>query len=531
MSVGYAGGVDFASDEGHKGGLPLFTLLAVALVAFGLYFGNRVGYEGDDLVSIFGISALEVIGRDHVYRYAWQPLAYEALSWLMGLGLKSTQLTHVGNILGMSGLALLAVLSARLLGGASRGIGVALLLLLGIPELWITTLYFNTTALALPFFVGSLLALQSKTRLQTPLLAGAVSGVLFAIACLLRLDFLSALLFVAVLVFRWRRQWAATILWFVVAQALLFLVFFLAKPELPAQVALILTRYGEGEFRWPLVYSAKVLFLSIAPSLVTLPLLFAKGSPATLSSLSRDRPALLMVVAALPLLAPLAHLYSGKYLVVFFACAIVGLSDYLGQAWRAAGWHDTPSPRRQAAAALAIALMFVVGLPTLADLKSDPLRSMVLRPRVVMRTHDGPRTLGGYLAYASWHRAPESPSDYIELFRLTADRLTGCRSSATLVMPKTEWYWGVLLAQLVNRGWAIDSYDYPHTARLNHPAGGSVTFAVRETSPPDDPHAAIGPLNFTNMVAAGNDDAMEAALKRDAVAARKPCEPPAAAGS
>ena len=149
------------ADRPASGALPRPGALALGgalALAAAFYAGNRRGWEGDDVNLLFGIASLDLVGRDGVYRYAWQPLSYEALAPLARRLANPFDLSYLANALGVAGLVLLVALAARLLRGRPGPRLTAAVLVASVPELWITALYFHTTALALPFFVGALWA-------------------------------------------------------------------------------------------------------------------------------------------------------------------------------------------------------------------------------------------------------------------------------------------------------------------------------------------------------------------------------------
>ena len=75
-------------------------LIGLVLVACSLWFGDRLGFEGDDVAMLFGIANFERVGINDVYRYHWQPLVYEALV-PFARGLRSGfDIMFVGNIAG-----------------------------------------------------------------------------------------------------------------------------------------------------------------------------------------------------------------------------------------------------------------------------------------------------------------------------------------------------------------------------------------------------------------------------------------------
>ena len=454
-----------SNSEEFEPALPLLMIFAIALLAFGLWFGDRHGWEGDDLNFLFGMANLELVGRDQVYRYGWQPLAYETLAQFVRLGVKPVQLFYLGNVLGMLGVALLAVLSARLLGNTKAAVSCAVLLILGIPELWITALYFNTTAIALPFFVGSLLALAVLEKREHPAVTGTIAGAMFGLACLLRLDFLAALPMAVVLIGRWFRQWFVVATFFMASQAAIYVAFILVNPDLPSQMAHILAKYGSESFpSWTFARGAKVFLAAVAPSLITIPILFWHSIRRT-PKLLKDRGFGLALLALLPTLLPAARLYTGKYLVLFFVYFIVILSDRSGPRSE----HPAmalPAVRRRVAAWAIIAIMFVFGFPKHDAFIGDPLNA-ILNEHGVVLSHDGPRTLGGYLAFASRVRAPESPADWIELFRLTALAIARCDGPIVVVLPRNDWYWGNFLGVLLVENWQLLKYSFPDEALLS----------------------------------------------------------------
>ena len=83
--------------------LDIVKLIAVGLILvfFAVWAGDRVGWEGDDLASMFGISYLDMVGRDGIYKYALQPLSYELSHWISDQGLHYLDLTVSLVVLGI----------------------------------------------------------------------------------------------------------------------------------------------------------------------------------------------------------------------------------------------------------------------------------------------------------------------------------------------------------------------------------------------------------------------------------------------
>lgn len=443
---------------GKESALPFLVIFGGVLIAFGLWFGNRHGWEGDDTNFIFGAVNLDLVGREYVYRYAWQPLAYEAISQLVRIGIKPVQLFYLSNISGMLGVFLLAVLSARLLGNTIAAASFASLLILGIPELWITALYFNTTAFGLPFFAASLLILSVVTQQRNPSISGSIAGILFATACLFRLDFLTALPMMLVFIFLWQKQRIVIATYFIVSQAAIYIAFSLAQHDLPSQLFNILMKFGTESFPgWTFTSGAKVFLAAVAPSLITIPILLWDRIY-KVPRLFNERGGILVLIALLPTLLSATKLYSGKYLVIFFVCLILILSTLIGRLSIYPA-PDLPSLQRRIAAWLVIALMFVLGFPQHEAFKSDPIDAILHKPGVIW-SHDGPRTLGGYKEFAAMMRATEIPSNSMELFRIAELSISRCEGNFEFVMPRSDWFWANLMGALSVGRWHLLKYSF-----------------------------------------------------------------------
>jgi hypothetical protein len=102
------------ADRPASGALPRPGALALGgalALAAAFYAGNRRGWEGDDVNLLFGIASLDLVGRDGVYRYGWQPLSYEALAPLARRLANPFDLSDLANALGVAGLVLLVALA------------------------------------------------------------------------------------------------------------------------------------------------------------------------------------------------------------------------------------------------------------------------------------------------------------------------------------------------------------------------------------------------------------------------------------
>lgn len=464
-------------------------LIVVALVLLPLLVGDRQGFEGDGLAMLFGMDQFDALGRAGVYRYHWQPLSYELVAALHPLFGRPFAQAGVAQALGGAGLALLYLLLARLFSALPCARSLALVLTLCMPEVWVTPLYFNTSALALPWVTGSLLALYAACAASgLPALRAVPAGMLMATGCLFRLDFMALAPAALVLPWLWSQQgpWQR-LLGFVAGGLVVAGAFLTWQPHFISEAAAILQRYDEGEFSVTLAYRLKILLFAMGPALVVHPLLWW----ATRAQRSGSAPmppaprwaALLFAAALLPTLAPLNNLYSGKYLLPFF----LGLSLLTAyRVARQAGALKSVSPQRlvptsarlQSIATLSaglLVLLALVGIPTPQALKSQPLTAWFLEPMAV-GTHDGARPAGAYLGFLHQLRQFELPQNSVRFYKELSEVVGQCRSDATVLMspvPKygqNEWSWGWLPLYLMQQGWQLREYQAGRQALLEEPA-------------------------------------------------------------
>ncbi len=165
--------------------LRMIVIYALSL-AFGIYFANRNGFEGDDIVQIDGIVNAAEYGSE-AYRYHLHPLSFE-LNRLIYYIFNDIELLYITPaIFGSIGISFLSA-TIYLHSKKQLSIGLSFALLFILPELFMTMLYYNSTAFAMAFFGISLFLVYSYRDKPKKYLALS-SGVIFAISCLFRIDF------------------------------------------------------------------------------------------------------------------------------------------------------------------------------------------------------------------------------------------------------------------------------------------------------------------------------------------------------
>jgi hypothetical protein len=470
--------------------------LLIALAAatgLAIWFGDRVGVEGDDLAIIEGATHFDLKPRDALYRFAWQPVSYFLAHGLTQMGLAPLSLTYLPNILGGAGLVLLAE-TLRLILRTPDRTWMAYALVLAVPELWITILYFNTTALGLAFFCASLflLCLEARdVRAWTWNLAAA--AVLYALACGFRLDFAAASLILLLIVYcrAPSRAWLSVSVFFLVAAAS-GLTILTSLGVGPSDLLHIVRDFETHP--WQAWQSVVVFALAILPLILM--------SPFLLGEIIRRpwprQPILFwpaLALCALPMLYPLISLYSAKYLIPAFCVGLVGLAFLLREL-----------PARSAATAqssrsgFAKATVWGIGIILLA---SYALGLQVHKRRVVgvswtaslFGTYDGGRPYGGYLAFLGLVRDPEQRGPYLVMNRRLADWFMRSPGDAVAIvydgsdrsgitMLVDDWSWGWPALYLYSHGWVLDAYTFRRHIAMHAPDGRKAEIIAQSNNAP-----------------------------------------------
>jgi hypothetical protein len=362
-----------------------------------------------------------------------------------------------------------------------------------VPELWITTLYFNTTALGLPFLTGALLLLAAPPgALSAWRWRSAAAGAAVAVAGLLRLDFavsVPALALIAGL--RAPAQHVRCALGFVAvwgALAVAGLTWLGVSPGAVAVIARSLDGAPQTQWQSAMVLGAAILPLAIASPAVAV-LLWRAGWPhLPIASWA------LIGLAAVPALSPMAALYSAKYLVPAFCLGLVAVAG-----WMAGSPRRAPSPgalalTAPASVAVAALVLLVVGL------ERQPSTGLLSLSRTPLMhwTHDGPRPFGAYMTLLRQLRAGTPRPGYITFNRALAGWIERAPADAVVVLvnPRRDpswaaedallnaWTWGWPAAYLESAGWVLEAHSPLHHLTLAAPDGRRASIRG-VTQPPD----------------------------------------------
>jgi len=383
---------------------PWFVPGMIFLLAFTTHrlVGVPTGFEWDGEAILAGSTFLEEgnNGLFPIYRYHWQPLSFSFFHLLTEIpgGFALARLTP--GLFGGVALALLAFPIRQLAGGRQCAV-LSLMLILLVPELIYTLLYFNTSTLAFPWLTGSIAlaytTLHDPDRSRRFLLASAA---LATIAGFFRADFYLAIPMLTWLI--WRHIGTrSTLAWFVSGVATTLGLGAICGLFDPVQLLVILRLHqqdfgvglGPAQY-WSFSQSVEAAFSCLHP-------LAWLGLLATVTAWGlagrRDKTAW-TIIGPLPfLLAPLSSLASPKYALP--ALVFVPLAF----AWGLARCR-LPLTRRLLSISIAIILAIQV-IPL--DLRiRPPFVVWNTGPKTSIYTHDGPRSTSGYaLAYCRLHSA------------------------------------------------------------------------------------------------------------------------------
>ena len=510
-----------------KGVLRVLVAMAVT-IGLAIWCGDRVGFDGDDLAIMEGATHFDLKPLDTLYRYAWQPLSFFIAHRLTQNGLVPLSLTYLSGILGGIGLVVLAETVRAILRTSNRT-WIAYALVLAIPELWITILYFNTTALGLPFFCATLLLLCRDVRNEPVWIRDvAVAAVSYAIACLLRFDFAAVSLALLVLVYCQTpsRKWLGVLVFMMTsASSGLALMTFLGVSLLDS----LGTAFGLETHPLPAWRSAVTFLLSVLPLILISPVLLREVMRRTLPSLPLTFWAV-VAISAVPMLYPLKSLYSGKYLIPAFCMALVGLAFLLRQplartvvAPTMASPCNAPSNFTSVnvcIVAITLLACYVLGLQV--DKRTWRVAGVGWSASTFV-TDDGVRPLGAYLSLIGTIRDPKRRPRNVLLNHAIASWLMRSPGDAVVIEVDdydgqnkewdaplvSNWTWGWPSLYLQSKGWTLDHYVLKRRISLHAPDGRKAHVITSQEAEADLPShecmLEIGPVRATEDVDGEND--------------------------
>jgi hypothetical protein len=453
----------------------VITALFFVLLPIFLFFGDRGWWDGDAVAQVEGVVNFKYLGPTGVYRYYWQPLAYQVSLATVHLTDQPYLLYYLPQIFGAASICvLLAALHVFTKGKLSLLLSFCILLLQ--PELFFSGLYYNSTVFSmLPLSIAILFLFWKDTPKSVVSFSKnpeqvwntvryVVIGVNAALACFFRLDFLLCLPLFAYLLLVSETQKIKSLAVFSAAVVAIFGLFFVTGLFNPTMILGILGEHNHVVDEWSAEYATPIWKGKVAFTLMSLviwPILLAYTVYFFVNGLlKKNWLALLMIVPIAILLYPLSTLVSPKYLVpgvIFlpfvFATMLLQLQHRLGQ-----------STFKKISYGL-IALTVFLQLLSIQPSSKFPFIAITPEP-MFLGTHDGPRAVGAYIRGYNRVRevaANEEDVEGINIIKKAASKISTSNQNADFIIRKEsenggDRNWGWLSLDLQIEGYNITEF-------------------------------------------------------------------------
>jgi hypothetical protein len=374
---------------------PTFLLSVISLVCLVtlIAFADYDGYEGDDLNSIVPMFHLSEAkqGALLIYRYGWQPLSYELGAGIFRLTNSPTAIFLLAPIAGATSFALLLSIIWHDRSSITPLL-TSLVVLLAIPELYFSALYFNSTILGLPLALASLAILRTEPRRILSVFAGLLAGA----SILMRFDFI--LVCPALAVVAWQQDGSRTRPTMFTVGVLASLAFAFTAGIFDPKEILQIYRDSTAEMAamaylpgWDQRRQFEVLSVMLSPIGW---LIIIIGGPIAIYHALRENAQITIIwgIATVLLLLPFRNLLSVKYALptAIFLCL------FLVKSFSAIEIHllGRLRPWLLRLAALGTITLLFVSFSVYGNKPFVRIETLASRP---VPTHDGFRSYGGYV--------------------------------------------------------------------------------------------------------------------------------------
>lgn len=434
------------------------VLLYFILLPVFLFFGDRGWWDGDAIAQLEGILNFQYRGTTGVYRYYWQPLAYEINLFVIRLTNNPRLLYYLPQIFGAANICiLLGALSKFSQRKLPMLLNFCLLLLL--PEIFFSGLYYNSTVFAmLPMSIAilfifwqnntdNLINRDPSSTLSWDDIRYLVIGITAAIACFFRFDFSLCLPLLGYLLLTRENNKTRAILLFSSSVIAIFILFFIIGIFSPQMILKILREHSDVVGEWTYitpVFKAKVIFTTMN---VTVWVIFLGYLLYFLQQkiLKREWRSLLIIFPSAILLYPIPKITSPKYLmpaIIFmpfiFANMLLDLNKRL------------TNKNFQRLSYFVIAGTVLLQILSIQPAKAFPFIQLTPSP-YSQETHDGPRTVGAYLqGYNRVRMIPNEPKagEGIDVLQKASKLIDSANVPSVVLLKK-----GTSMADNRNWGW------------------------------------------------------------------------------
>jgi hypothetical protein len=443
-----------------------YLIIFLFLLLSFLIFGDRVGWEGDDVTQLEGIVNFTYKQKIGVYRYYWQPLAYELSLWINDWTKNPRFLFALPQIFAASSICvLLGAISAFSEGRISLLLGFSILLLL--PEIFFCGLYYNSTVFGmLPMAIALLFLFWKKNSGISMSLWNDIRyltiGVASTVGCFFRLDFLLCLPLIWYLIIFDRVPKKRSILLYLSGSILI--VALIQLKGFFELVGVFNVMQNHADLTDDVSFRNSLENLFSITNLIVWIALFAYFIYFLVSRIkSQNWKSLLVVFPAAILLYPIPQLVTPKYLIpaiIFLPFVLAKMIMELQERL------DTKKFKNLSYCIIVISMLLQI-------LSVEPARAfpyLQINPiPTYIGTHDGPRSLGSYLRGYNQVRKAQAEDGGHPQIRL-ARRLTKIikaseQSNFDLIYLDKEgnqtrwsWYWPNFYLQL--EGYKVQNYSF-----------------------------------------------------------------------
>lgn len=439
----------------------------ILLLLFFLFFGDRVGWEGDDVDQLDGIVNFAYKGKDLVYRYYWQPLTYQLNLWFNSWLSSPKVLFIIPQIIGAANICVLLLAVYEF---AQKRINLLLCFsfLIVLPEILFCSLYYNSTVFAmLPMAITLLFLFWQQSPLKSVdfwnNIRYFIIGVASTSAVFFRLDFLLVLPLLWTLMF-----WDYTLQnklkkysIYAITSLTLLGIFWLTDIFNPSKIIEITKSHEQGVGSFTVEQSFTNLFT--ITNLVIWIILIATGIYFVALSIRKNNKKLIsLIISALILLYPIPTLTSPKYLIpgiIFIPFVLAKLFVILKDKLQKKQFRS-----------LALGFIILSFFLQIVSIQWDFERSFVKitsRPHYTY-THDGARVSGAYLQGYNEVRKAQKISSHnpIKFARKMAKTIHDINKNVTVIFLNEEsnissevWVLTFTTFYLELEGYQVNHYD------------------------------------------------------------------------
>ena len=443
----------------------------IIVLLFFLFFGDRVGWEGDDIDQLDGIINFSHKGKNLVYRYYWQPLTYQLNLWLNSWINNPKSLFFIPQIIGAANVSILLI-AVYIFSGGRLNLILCFCFLIIFPEIMFCSLYYNSTVFAMfPMSITILFVFWKKSLIKKQEIWNNFRyftiGITSILAVFFRLDFLLSLpllwylmLFDNSLGQKIKQRSKAYLIYILTSFSLL--VFFSVTDIFnPAKIIYITASHHEGVNTWTIQQSLTNLF-SITNLVVWIILIISLIDFTLTKIKNKDWKLVLLILCVLPLFYSLPTLTSPKYLmpgIIFlpFFCASITLkikSKLYKNQFKSLVYNF-------------IALSLFLQIVAIQWVPRIPYIEITANPNYIY-THDGTRVTGGYLKGYNEVKKAQKNSHHrpIKFSRKMAQVIRRIDNNVTVIyldkydsIATEVWIWTFTTFYLKLEGYQVEHYD------------------------------------------------------------------------